>query len=233
MSAFLSPFSRFFALSLFFGLVTTSCSDSLTQDFGEVPALFVNGQTEWMDSIKLNYEPLFAFAFAIEDDDTWHQLRVNGITNGFIRYQGKIINDSEVGIGRSGKGVLEYEATEPGTTSFVVEVSDPNQQKGSAEVSLFIFENMPPVAMLQLAQTDEVAPHQVQIDATQSYDTDHRWNGVIEQWEFTIDDFYTTTLEQPTIEYIFPEAGEYTIHLRVKDNDGAWSERVTKTITVQ
>ncbi len=195
--------------------------------------LLVNGATELHDSIKMSQDPFLKFSFTIEDDDDWHELRVLNLSKGWLRYQGKIINDHEVSIPQAMEGELEYEATEAGSTVFLLEVTDPSRQAASVEVTLLVFENLAPVAMLQLTQTDAVSPHQIRIDGTQSYDPDHRWNGRIALWEFTIVDFYTTTTRQPVLEYIFPQAGSYSVQLRVQDNDGAWSERVEAEIVVQ
>jgi hypothetical protein len=51
--------------------------------------------------------------------------------------------------------------------------------------------------------------------------------------EFTLEGIYTVETERAELDYIYPGPGTYAVRVRVKDNDGAWSEPVRQQFTVQ
>ncbi len=231
----MADFGKYFACrycpALFLVLSLVSCE---AEPYGGDPPLFlINGQKNIMDSIKITQDPFYILEFTIEDDEAWRELRVNNLTEGLLRYKEKIINDILVEITKIKEGRLEFEALRKGRVKFNLEVRDRNDLFSSIDIHFFVFDNLAPVGVLQLIQTDELGPYQVQLNASDSYDMDHRWGGRIMKWEFFIAGFYTTTIDQPVIDYIFPEPGKYSIGLRVLDNDGVWSEKVLKEIEVQ
>jgi hypothetical protein len=99
--------------------------------------------------------------------------------------------------------------------------------------SIVAFENMLPVAKLNISKLALNSPYEISIDATQSFDQDNKFGGEIVEWEYTIGNFYTyTTTEYSSIYHILPTSGSYTISLRVRDNDGAWSNTIYETVTL-
>ncbi len=212
-------------------LLSFSCESFLSDNMP--PIILVNGGPELTDTIKRTANPVLTFEFTVTDDQLIRDMLVLNVQKGLLWYDNKIINDVTVDISAVQKGTLQYEALKTGSSTFTLEVKDEDNRSSTAQVSIVTFDNLAPVAMLSVQQTDELSPHQVKIDATNSFDKDQPWGGAILQWEFTIEGFYTTVIDRPVIQYIFPEAGKYTFGLRVKDNDQIWSEKVTKEIMVQ
>jgi hypothetical protein len=212
-------------------IMMASCDEDLYVN--EPPVFLVNGVNHLEDTIKITQTPFYEFEFTIEDVEDERELRVNDLTEGLLRYRGNIINDVAVDITLVRVGYMEFQALQTGLATFSLEVRASDDLISSVDIRLFVFDNLAPVPHLQLTQTDELGPYQVKLDASKSYDADHRWAGEIMKWEFTIADFYTTTIDQPVIHYVFPEPGTYSVGLRVLDNDGEWSEKLIKDIEVE
>lgn len=69
-----------------------------------------------------------------------------------------------------------------------------------------------------------------EFDASQSFDTDGTISGY--RWDYDNDGIFDTTwITNPKWVYAYPAAGTYTLHLEVKDDDGA-TDNATTTITV-
>jgi hypothetical protein len=224
---------QFFKWSLVLGILvmTASCDEDLYVN--APPVFLVNGLNHLEDTIKITQNSFYEFEFTIEDVEDERELRVNDLTEGLLRYRGKIINDIPVDITLVRVGYMEFQALQPGLATFSLEVRASDNLISSVDIRMFVMENLAPVPHLQLVQTDQLGPYQVKLDASKSQDADHRWGGQIMKWEFTIADFYTTTIDQPVIHYVFPEPGTYSVGLRVLDNDGEWSEKLIKDIEVE
>ncbi len=99
-------------------------------------------------------------------------------------------------------------------------------------ISLTAFANLLPVAMVNVIQTNTNSSFEVNIDASNSYDQDAHFGGYIAEYEYKVGTNYIVTTALSNINYIFPSAGNYTINVRVKDNNGGWSATKTTNITV-
>lgn len=219
-------------------LLAGSCNKNSLGDTDPIfdqlaPIIALNGAEVIRDTMKYSLQPEYVFSFSIEDDQAERHLEVENLQNALLYFQGKIINDTEANISGIKNGQLTFKALQHGEFNFRINVKDPQGLSTAAEVKLNMLDNLLPVAKLALAQTNDPAPYQISVDGIESFDLDAKWGGKVTAYEFMVDDFYTTETVRQKIEYIFPEPGTYTIGLRVKDNDGAWSEQLTKQISVQ
>ncbi len=197
------------------------------------PVILINGSEAMSDTMKFSLHPEYAFSFTVEDDQTERFLEVENLQNGLLYFQGKIINDASTNISGIKNGLLTFKALEAGEFNFRISVKDPEGLTTAVVVDLNMLDNLLPVAKLELEQMSTPAPYQISIDGISSFDQDAKWGGKITTYEYMVDEFYTTESVRDKIEYIFPQPGTYTIGLRVKDNDGEWSDQLTKQISVQ
>ena len=120
----------------------------------------------------------------------------------------------------------------PGTQSIDLTATDQFGAKCTCNVSLTAFANLLPLAFVNVIQTDIDAPHEVNIDASASYDRDARFGGHIVQYEYKVGTTYIVDTPFSNINYIFAAPGNYNIYVRVEDNNGGWSPTKTTNITV-
>lgn len=197
------------------------------------PIILINGAEVLRDTMKFSLQPEYIFSFSVQDDQTERMLEVENLQNGLLYFQGKIVNDALTNLSGITSGQFTFKALEAGEFNFRVNIKDPQGLSTAAVVQINMLDNLLPVAKLDLQQIDDPAPYQIAINGLESFDQDARWGGKVMAYEYMVDEFYTTESVRNKIEYIFPEPGTYTIGLRVKDNDGEWSEQLTKQISVQ
>lgn len=229
--------------TLFFAFILVtlfSCNNSSTGGEeptpydGLAPEIKVNDAFQLRDTIKFSVQQEYTFSFQITDDQTERYLSVSKLQEGLLFFQGKIINDTKANISGIQNGDLIFRALEAGEFSFIVTVEDEQGLTTSVVIEVNVLSNWLPIAKLAITQVEDgVSPNQVLIDGAESFDADARWGGNVTAYEYTVDNFYTTESVRSKIEYIFPEAGTYRIGLRVKDNDGEWSESLFKQISIK
>ena len=89
-------------------------------------------------------------------------------------------------------------------------------------ISFTVFRNIAPVASFTIKKIGVSSPYEYEVDASASYDRDARFNGKIVEYEYTLANYkFSSTLSK--IRYIFGSSGQKQIRLRVKDNNGDWS----------
>lgn len=117
-----------------------------------------------------------------------------------------------------------------GTSKLILTVSD-SYTLTTDTVDLTVFLNLPPVADVLIVKTMIHSPYEVNISAAASYDRDVSFGGRLVNYEYKIND-YTVNVTENNINYIFPVTGNYTIKIRVQDDDQAWSDYKTTVYTV-
>lgn len=92
-------------------------------------------------------------------------------------------------------------------------------------------ENEIPEAKLEIRAVNTNAQNEYVLDASKSQDQDKSLGGFITDYEYTIND---VVINNPSnlIHHVFIP-GSHTIGLRVKDNDGLWSQQIIKNLIVQ
>lgn len=221
----------YFVLSILALLLFSACKKDYYD--GTPPRFLINGQESLIDTIKFSHSPFYTFNFEIVDDRRQWELAVLHLQNGLLRYNNRIINDFPLFLDGEESGRLEFEALQPGRFFFILELSDLDDLKSSAQVEIEVIDNLQPMAVLKLTQTGEISPYQVRMDASGSYDPDARWGGALIQYEYSLTGFYTTTGSLPVLQYIYPQPGKYRVGLRVQDNDKVWSPQQIVEIEVK
>ena len=120
-------------------------------------------------------------------------------------------------------GLYTPDTTKLGIHSIVFTTTDKYNVTTTAMATFTLFDNILPVALFTTTHTAVYDPLQYNIDASASYDGDAKFGGQIVQYQFTINTSYIVTTAFNNINYIFPSSGNYTISVRVQDNNGVWS----------
>lgn len=127
-----------------------------------------------------------------------------------------------------GDGVLKIEVQNEGTVQGTFTATDIYGKSSELFFTIEAFFNTKPVAKGDVQLVKNLDDCEIEIDLSQSYDTDLEQGGGIEQYEYKItspsDIVYNVVTPLSKISYIFKEKGVATIEFRVCDNDGEWSE---------
>lgn len=196
------------------------------------PSIELNGDTRLRDTFKFAAAKTFDFKFAVKDDQSKLTISISKLDEGLILYKNGIINGGETDISGVTQGDLSFRPLRAGFFAFSITVKDPKGLSSSALVELNALANQSPVAILESKQTNAQAPNQVTIDASKSFDTDARWGGKIQKYEYILEGFYTGQTTRNKIDYIYPKPGTYRVGVRVQDNDNEWSPIVYQNLVV-
>lgn len=93
----------------------------------------------------------------------------------------------------------------------------------SAKINFESFVNKNPIASLNYFLLGNLDPHEYTLNGQYSNDPDVRFGGGIIEYTFKVGTAYTVQTPNPSINYIFPNSGNYAISLQVRDNDNATS----------
>jgi hypothetical protein len=100
-------------------------------------------------------------------------------------------------------------------------------ESASANASVFVFENLLPVALLSISKENTTYI----LDASDSYDLDRNFGGLITSYEFRINgntpiEYNSPVLELTDVTFENP----VSVELRVKDNSNAWSQKTQEIL---
>ncbi|EDN67284.1 cell surface protein [Beggiatoa sp. PS] len=131
----------------------------------------------------------------------------------------------------SGGKTLEGEKTnfiltDVGEQTITLTVTDNEGATSIAEKTVTVF-GQAPVAKFKATPSTGESPLTVQLDSSDSYDSDGR----ITDYTWTISDGQQSVGRNPSI--LLENSGSYEISLVITDNDGLQSKTVSKTITVE
>ena len=135
----------------------------------------------------------------------------------------------------SGEDVsLQVLASKLGVYKLELILTDELGKSSKANISLDVFENMPPVAVLtKEPQAYGIpSPNVYQINGDESYDQDQQWGGTIRQYIWRINNGNEFITEVPYFRQAL-EPGGYSVTLRVIDSDGVESPEVSQVITIR
>jgi hypothetical protein len=102
----------------------------------------------------------------------------------------------------------------------------------TAQLNIFVFKNLPPVAVFNVETTKKLSQYEISVDATASFDKDSKWGGRVVNYRYRIGSNYDVTNNLNKISYIFGSPGSKNVSVSVQDNEGAWSEEVTSPILI-
>lgn len=195
-----------------------------------------DGSTVLYDSIKVSLktgQEFYDFEVSVYDVNEnlsrVYYEKVSGL--GEMYKDGNLLPTNNIGF-EDNTIKFSYRPDNAGLHEIRLRVEDTFGQSNGATIQLVAFENLPPVANLRvqkLAQKDEF---EYRLRADESFDRDSKYGGQIALYEFTINDVIYEMVANEK-KHIFPESDVYEIFLRVKDNDGVWSERVGGSFTVR
>jgi len=117
---------------------------------------------------------------------------------------------------------------QPGNYSVVLRVTD-NDGVNDTETKTVNVVNRPPVAKFDWTPTNPISYETVTFDASDSYDPDGTI--VLYEWDWDNDGVYDENHTSPTATKTWDEGGNYSVTLRIKDNDDA-TDTETKTVYV-
>lgn len=188
------------------------------------------------DSMKLSLktQPFYTFALGFSDDN----LQGLGYDilegNGTIRQEGvEVASEGKLLLNGSGELSLSYFPDAVGEHVLELYAEDAFKARTVIRLELTVFENLPPVAALELGFKGTLNDGHYILDAGGSYDTDARWGGYAARYRFFVDGEEVGYAPHPFVEHIFQAPGRYEVAVEVTDNEGAKSERATVVTDIQ
>ncbi len=180
--------------------------------------------TSLVDSIKLsnpNYS-YYGLDIRLSDSDSYYNSLTYSITMG----KGYIIsrNDTLQGdLPFTGlRSQTTFEPNGEGLVQMTFSAQDQLNRVSNAYFQVLVFKNLPPITSFTVSPVQVLDSLEYLIDASQSYDEDRDFGGGIVQYTYVIEnDTIETSLNQ--IKHIFSMPGIFTIAVRTKDNEGAYS----------
>lgn len=233
----ITPSPKFPRISIIFCflVILSSCLriDKIEQ-INSQPVILINGQNPMTrDSMKLtNGSGEYPVEIIIQDRDN----NLKSISFEVLSGQGNLfqngISTDEIQLGKFENLSLSYGPNRIGTHILSFNAEDAFEQSSSNNLELFVFDNFLPIAQFDLVKPEvQHDPLEYRIDASSSYDFDVKFGGVLVAYEFTFLG-KIVVLTENQIGIIFPETGTYDIGLRVKDNDGEWSQNKIKSFQI-
>lgn len=123
---------------------------------------------------------------------------------------------------------FDYFPTTLGLHRLGIEVRDNFGLSNSVTIDIIAFDNLPPVAVDRWTRRGVFGEFHYEIRATESFDRDKRFGGAIEEYEYkargVIRRLLATTEGADKFQVIFDQRGVYPYEVRVRDNDGRWSD---------
>ena len=145
---------------------------------------------------------------------------------GFVRNDGEIVGRNLVA-SNPRQGIYEFQFTPNGLGFHEIDViaADEFFETDTVTIQLTAFKNLAPKANLEIRQVGILSRFEYILDATNSKDMDEEFGGGISKYEFLVN-AQVIEREEPELQFIFSKEGVVVLGLRVRDNDGVWSERI-------
>lgn len=229
-------FKILYILSVCAGLC--SCNTRKLDDLNSAPTIgFLVGlekQASIEDSVKISLKSVKNYAditLSVSDENMDIQ-SISYSAKGDV----KVMQDGQVRSGTidlysagADNIALQVYPQSSQTASLTFTVKDQFGETATAVAMITSFENLPPMAMLQVNKIDIEDDLHYQLDARGSYDRDALYGGGIQVYEYyindqviTLDPSFDSNYDHP--DFIFGQRGNYFFKLRVMDTDGKWSE---------
>ncbi|MDP4272675.1 MAG: hypothetical protein Q8907_00160 [Bacteroidota bacterium] len=127
---------------------------------------------------------------------------------------------------------LTFKGLSAGICQITCSVKDAYLKSEERRLNFIIFDNLPPVASFTYIPISNLSSHEIEFDASSSYDKDARFGGKVVEYDFTMDNTVNFQTTNGVVDFSFNSAGTKQVKLRVKDNDNTWSGYLIKNITV-
>lgn len=189
-----------------------SCTDysDYFQSVNKDPLLSINSMPELYDTLKIGHKNQYNLSVVDEEIIT--------ISFTQTEYDSISINNS----------VLTVFAKSEGDNKITLSAMDSFNKEATAIMYLHTYVNLPPVAVLEISEN---AYGGVKLDASKSYDKDYKYGGMIVRYYYNING-YLVEDNLSSINYIFESTGNKLIKLKVKDNEGRFSNEVSMNYIV-
>lgn len=178
------------------------------------------------DSAKI-YLP-YKIGYQLNEEQIQTPINVKYV-NGILTYRDSIVNETKGLI--KGTGLMSYEPAANGIHHLEFTVTDGWGSSGIANMYLTVFENLLPHAGLQVQAMGVNSPYERKLNGSTSYDRDEKFGGKIIAYQFIVGND-STIFPTPIMNYIFTGPGQYSVGLRVKDNNNAWSTVTSVLYTI-
>jgi hypothetical protein len=170
-----------------------------------------------IDSLKVSQTN--TYKYSIIDEETKLVPKIQKSTN----YQVTVDSINQI---------ISLKALSPTHSLIVIKVIDSFGKTAISIIDIVIFSNLAPVAILKYNITKDADNNSfVKFIASDSYDMDKKFGGTITNYEYSLDGNLVTTSTLSTLTKDISQ-GNHTISLRVKDNDGTWSNSTNVDIIV-
>ena len=222
---------KIIAIGFMSALLSTACDNSA--DFlggvNQSPTITLYNLNESgniiEDSIKLSGEVgLFFYEVGVKVNDVNGNINVVNIDSASNRptllVQGdSILIDSDlVEINQSGDSViLQIALFNIGQNDIEITVIDDFEQRSVANLTLQVFENLPPVARVDVLES-ELSNELRTIDLSESYDTDQDFGGAVIIYNYRLNGS-EFSIGESSLNYSFPGTGVYPVEVFVMDNN--------------
>jgi hypothetical protein len=172
--------------------------------------------TEISDSVKLGQT--YTFKYSLE---SFENISINVEKSRTADSIG--MNSNYVNVKGANEGISVY----------TLKAMDSFGKESQAKVNLTIFLNLKPICSFTVKKVGQLSDYEIEIDASLSYDPDAKWGGHIVQWEYQVQTNYDVKNALSSIHYICDGPGQKKINVRVKDDNGVWSDWKTQYYTLQ
>ena len=218
------------SILLFLSLTAVSCSDRYEyfEKVNQPPSLYFvknNDLTpELTDSIKISRHPYYPIKIQVTDSTSEIASLKFEVArgNGEMFYKNNVLKSNNLNTHNSSIS-LKWVPADSGVHELAFIATDRFKKSKKATLRLFCFNNLPPVARLNVIPLQKESRFEYLLDASESYDQDQNWGGYIISYRFQINGVTISTTE-PSVKYIFPSPGTYSVYLSVKDEQGELSD---------
>jgi hypothetical protein len=192
--------------------------DSLVKpDIGFSKTKSEEGVSFISDSVKLNFNTYTVFYTSNELKVVKPTIEIDYDQNGL-----EIVKNDNL-------KSLTIKALSPGAYPVNIILKDLYGNTSSAKLYLTIFDNLPPVAVMEYSITSD---GRVEFDLSKSYDRDKRFGGKITEFKFKPKPNYEFNSFSPKAPIQFPGKGTFPVTFSVKDNNNVWSDPLNTFITL-
>jgi hypothetical protein len=187
-----------------------SVNQSPVIEFPDVASIVKNEVT---DSLKLGFE--YHLRFTIEDEEKL-----------------KLILPSNPGYSiSSDSSEIKIKGKSEGHYILFLEACDSFKKYGRATITLTVFSNLLPQAILNYVIEPIGDSYQLLLDGSSSYDRDKKFGGAVSEFKFTIN---TNTIQstESKIRVSVNKDQTYTLRFQVEDNNDAWSDEIVMYVKI-
>ena len=190
----------------------------------ELQVSSIGGRTPLLDSIKYSLKSnkkTASFSVTIGGNRGEKKVTIKSINSvGSLTFNG--VNGEGTHTLKTGTHTLSYTPSATGKALFNITVKDNFDNIKEANVEVYTFDNLLPVANLSILNIEVVDDKEYLIDASKSFDSDYLYGGFLATYKYKIGN-NTITTDKSSIRWIFPKPGNYEIGVTVTDSDGATS----------